>query len=425
MGKMFRKFLKNTSGNVAMMFSGAVMLTLIGVGAATDLSVMGKKKSSLQGFADAAVLAAAQSGMTDKAALQKLAEEYVLANSMGNEDLVTKLTLTARGTIRVVVSNRHDTLIMGIFGKEYANVSTAAEAPFGSTGPVEISLVLDITGSMDGSKLTSLKSAANGLVDKIDAMGNENFRVSVVPFRDYVNIGTSRSGEPWLYLDYGTGDEDNGNGNTEDYGGGNNSDDDDEDEDEVELNVWNGCAGSRGAPWTTRPYAGPAPVPGAMNINCGQEILPLTNDMAKVRAKIDSLSAKSWTYIPTGLMWGWRTLDPQPPFTEASSISAQNKTSVIILMTDGANTRSQSGSLHEGESTNNANALTSSMCSAVKSDQMQLYTVAYELDDATILGILKQCASTPSMYFDASDAAALTAAFDNIAENLVNIRLSH
>ena len=447
--KLLSRYLKNKSGNVAMMFSVTMMLILLGVGVAADFSIMSKKNTSYQGFADAAVLAAAQSGLTDLAELQALAEAYVFANSMGNEELVTELTIKPNGRIRVEVSARHEMVMMGLFGKKQADVATSAEAPFSSTGPVEIALVLDITGSMSGTRIDSLKTAANGLVNKIEALDNENFRVAVVPFRDYVNIGTARSTEPWLELDFASGDEssdntgqgnngnhgqgNNGNGNGNqgqgnngNHGQGNNGNGGDSDSSTSgSANVWNGCAGSREAPWTTRPDAGPAPIPGAMNINCGQEILPLTNDMASVRDKINSLTAQSWTYIPTGLMWGWRAVDPRAPLTEASTVPTLNKTSVIILMTDGANTRSQQGNLHNGSDKNNANALTSSMCAEVKSARIQLYTVAYELDNQTTLAILKQCATKADMYFDASNAAALKAAFDNIAENLVTIRLSH
>ena len=420
-----------------MMMAGTVLLILAGAGAAIDISMMFSKKTTYQSYADSAALAAAQSGLTDPTELHDFVLKFIAGNNFSGDELETETMVTAHGTIRVSVSSVHNSAIMGMFGNEFSKVGTNAESPLASTGPVEIALVLDITGSMSGDKIASLKSAATGLVDKIDEHNNDNFRVAVVPFRDYVNIGTSRQDETWLELDWGSdngesdGNDNNGNqgqgnqgqgqGNNTNNGnngnGGNGGDGD--------LNSWNGCAGSRNSPWNTRSYAGAARVPGAMNISCGEEILPLTNDMDAVRTKIDSLSPRSWTYIPTGLMWGWRAVDPEAPLIEASSVPAKNKTSVIILMTDGANTKSQNGSLHSGSNTVDANALTSELCTQVKYDGVQIYTVAYELDNTTTLNILRKCASNSDMFFDASNSSALSNAFDSIAENLVNIRLSH
>ena len=58
-------------------------------------------------------------------------------------------------------------------------------------------MVLDTTGSMrdpasgsNGSKLDSLKIAANGLVNQLEANNSRgNISMSVVPFAQYVNVG--------------------------------------------------------------------------------------------------------------------------------------------------------------------------------------------------------------------------------------------
>ena len=51
-----------------------------------------------------------------------------------------------------------------------------------------------------------------------------------------------------------------------------------------------------------------------MNVSCGSEILDLTTNLTDVEAHIDSLSASGNTYIPAGLIWGWRMLDPDLPY---------------------------------------------------------------------------------------------------------------
>ena len=155
---ILKKVSKNQDGNVAIMFAVSTVAILVGLGVAIDTGLAQKTKIKLQNTADAAVLAAAKSGETDQAKLQLLAEQYVDANSELASDISTTLTLTPNGRVRVGVTSKYDTQFAGFIGKPEINIAALSEAPLTSSEPVNIALVLDVTGSMSGSKLTSLKS---------------------------------------------------------------------------------------------------------------------------------------------------------------------------------------------------------------------------------------------------------------------------
>jgi hypothetical protein len=162
-----------------------------------------------------------------------------------------------------------------------------------------------------------------------------------------------------------------------------------------------------------------------MNISCGEEIQELTSDMTAVRSKIDSLTAYGKTYLPSDLMWGWRAVHPEQPLIEASSVAKQDKTTVLIFMTDGANTRSQNGEYHNGRDIDDANDLSKELCDGINADSIDIYTVAYDFDAADTLLMLEKCATKKSMFYKADDSDSLIAAFKEIGENLFSLRLSN
>ena len=65
---------------------------------------------------------------------------------------------------------------------------------------MDVVLVLDSTGSMQGQKLDTLKRAARDLITHIyDQDGaREKVKFGIVPFAEYVNVGLSNRNEPWI-----------------------------------------------------------------------------------------------------------------------------------------------------------------------------------------------------------------------------------
>jgi len=127
-----------------------------------------------------------------------------------------------------------------------------------------------------------------------------------------------------------------------------------------------------------------------------------------MKSLIAGLATSGETYLPSGLLWGWRALTPVAPFTEAAS-SPDNTTSIMIFMTDGFNTLSQDDEYHDGHQREDGFVVAQDICKNINDDKIDVYTVAYNLpnvdeaDDTRRL--LKQCASDLSKNFEARDAA--------------------
>ena len=74
---MLKRFLKDTSGQFAIMFSVGATALVIGAGVAIDISGAHKHKASLQSMTDAAVLAAAAQKSDKVAELKQIAQQVV------------------------------------------------------------------------------------------------------------------------------------------------------------------------------------------------------------------------------------------------------------------------------------------------------------------------------------------------------------
>jgi len=99
----------------------------------------------------------------------------------------------------IPVKSFHEPFFAKILGKKTIDISVAAESLLPSLNAFDIALVLDRTGSMAGTNLTNLKTAATDFLNDMDD-GNNDVKVSVVPFAQYVNIGLDYANQSWLDL---------------------------------------------------------------------------------------------------------------------------------------------------------------------------------------------------------------------------------
>ena len=194
---------------------------------------------------------------------------------------------------------------------------------------------------------------------------------------------------------------------------------------QTSTSTWNGCAGSRDYPKDNdAKVASGQPVPGVMDVWCGTELLRLTKDRSKIDDTIASLSASGETFIPAGLIWGWRAISPDAPFEDATQYTGSKAArKALVLMTDGANTRSPNYPDHEGYDANKANQLMAETCAAIKTQKISLYTVAFNVTDQAAKDRLSACASSPAQFFDAPNAAQLQTSFQKIGQTLAALYL--
>ena len=455
---------------MAIMFSMLAGLLIIGMGVAIDTMAVTSQKETLQSYADAAVLAAVTSGETDIIKLQAVVDAIIANQNIGG----WAITATARienETVIVDASTVYDTSIMGMAGFDHIPVNVTTASPQIQATPINLALVLDTTDSMSGDNIEDLQDAVEKLLQDLEDSGAD-VRVALVPFGEYVNI-QSQNGAAWLdtSLD-GTSITANENYNSypvitpgvctptgnmlpgspiyaDGVLTGYNPDYAEQSCTSTVYGppvpmtrtvttdyIWHGCAGSRTAPLNIDPAFGGTQIPGAMqvirdgstkiNAFCGQELIPLTNDLNSIDDAVKNLTTSGNTYIPTGLMWGWRVLDPAVPFTESSTTMGDG-INAILLMTDGANTRAQNGVHHNSNSGATGVTLSSTICEAIKTDGLQIFTVGYQLPGSasSTNTMLENCASNASYNFDANNAQQLKKAFEDIGVSLRNVRLSY
>jgi len=447
-GKLF-EFSSDTTGNVAIFFAATISLLLIGIGAAVDYSGMVSERAKLQDIADSAALAAVTSGYKTEKELANFVSEFVVGAGYPDAQHATKLT--SENTVIVTTKENYAMFFSGALGHNDKTVTATAEAPLAGKVRANLALVLDTTGSMSGNRIETLKSASTLLLEELEKSnknGEENVNISLVPFADYVRISESNEGENWLQLQkeqefsWFVLDEENSTNCRQVSEGENTNTECDEPvyKEETAYLEWEGCMASRANGFHTTPEFDTRRLQGFVaHADCNGEynlLEPLSSDLQAINTSIQSFNARGKTYIPAGLIWGWRTLDESPPFSESANARLASAQKIMIVMTDGSNTAHLEGTkpdfegiYHWSDSNNpdvarkNADALTSELCSSIKQDGIRIITVAFEIDDMGTKNLLNNCASSSSDYYDASNPDKLKAAFKNIGDSLNMVRL--
>ncbi|MEM7494112.1 MAG: pilus assembly protein TadG-related protein [Pseudomonadota bacterium] len=465
--KQIKRFKSEIKGNIAMIFAVSLLPIFLMIGFTVDHNRQHSEQRKVQAAADATVLAVARATMEadlSEAELLPIAQKVFDAQYVGHGTVnLNPVDVKIVGDeIIVTVDGQMDTTLMKMAGNNEVPIGAEAAAVYNLDIPIEIALVLDTSGSMSGQKLNDLKSSARSLVDVVlpSMTPSENGKVtmSVVPFARYVNVGTANRYEPWMDApDNKSGTKESCSvtssakkaagckqqsysckkwkgskekGNLTSYTGTckkwvcpAGAEPEKTCKDKKWSKKWYGCVASRPYPLNIqdKDYTS-TQVKGFYGNACPSALQPLTNSHQKVDQAINKLSAKNDTYIPTGLVWGYRTLSPSDPFDEGQSYKTmkdENGRKVLILMSDGANTRSpKSNGKHDGSDQTLADTYTLEVCDEAKAQEIEIYTIAFDLKDTATKTMLESCATTSDYFFDAADAAELDKAFKDIGEDL-------
>lgn len=460
---MQSRFLSDRSGATAILFGATLMAATLAIGNSIDLGIVTMARNDLQSQIDSAALFAATSGATTEKDLLKAARRYLdrtevaeYTKGSGSPEIVYTSVDKSRFSLKVPA--KVPTAFMHLMGYKYVDITAMTEVELGSPGKLELALVLDNTYSMnavmaDGkTRLAALKSAASDLVKTVTANPKADVKIAVVPFVDYVNIGTSLRSATWLSVPADktvTGTETckdvqtykNVNcvkktgtrvrdGVTETY----TYDQCDKVPDKIVKQcttpvtkyIWNGCVGTRTAPNQIEPDVIDGNlVPGLQNVSCGNAITPLTNNQGQVQSAISTMKGVNETYVPSGLLWGMAVLTPNAPYTEARPFDKTNRDprKVMVVMTDGANTKSLKQPFHNGSNAADANTYTTNSCKKAKALGIEVFTIAFDVTDTTTKTMLEGCATSSAHYFDATGSSGIQTAFKNIGESLRVLRI--
>ena len=437
-------FTSDRRGTIAVIFAISSLVVFGGIGLSIDGARVYSAQHKLQQVVDSSALAAARYGALDgnASAIEATFTKFFDASGIASQVNVRSAVPDTSKPRRVEAEVFADvpTILMPLFGVNTVEVRAFAAVEYGLTR-VEIALALDNTGSMAGAKLDSLKSSAHRLVDTLMDKAPETgaMRFSLVPFAQYVNVGLDKRGEPWLSVpdDYTQTREVCGevrpvvstsNCRTVTYTYNN---------DGVPMTgsyeqcdyvygdpvyqcshsttnySWHGCVGSRNYPQNIQDGSFASQVPGLMNTYCPSRIQALTDDRSTLHSAIDGMIATGETYLPSGIAWGVRVLSTSEPYAE----SAGDRTApggdrikkILILMTDGTNTKSPTYPTHNGTDASTANSLTTEACNAAKAANIGVYTIAYDVTENAIKSLLRSCATSADRFYDAADSSQLDA----------------
>lgn len=202
MAHLTARFCSARQGNVAMIFAIVMpVLILLTVGG-VDLHRASTVRANLQDSLDAATLAAARSPFVTDEDLTRVGLAALRANLAAypqitlREDL-TNFTLTSDSVVVANATVDVAALVANIVLPPYGQFMDDT-LPVGSHSEVnrsskniEVALVLDVTGSMRGSRLASLKTASTALVDIVvqDVQTPYTTRMAIIPYSVGVNLG--------------------------------------------------------------------------------------------------------------------------------------------------------------------------------------------------------------------------------------------
>ncbi|MDJ0823767.1 MAG: Tad domain-containing protein [Paracoccaceae bacterium] len=317
--------------------AGALVMMVFG-GIGIDMIHAELKRNKVQNTLDRAVLAAAavSNGQDPTYTVQ----EYFRAMKM--TDALQGVNVDMTDSTKTVAADGRYTMpsnFMQLLGVDTIQASGDATAIHGLTN-IEISMVLDISGSMSGTKIQQLKTAAKNFVDVLLVDGGTNpITISIVPYHATVNLGDTLPN--YFALD-GLHDQSHCAifDDVSFY-------DTAIDPEEPQTQLGHFDPISTGTSGSDTNYTW-------CSTGNDNAIMPLSNDSVALKAHIDTLDAWGNTAIDVGMKWGLALLDPEsrPAIAEMvtdgllpagaelrpADYTAADTLKFIVVMTDGQNT---------------------------------------------------------------------------------------
>jgi hypothetical protein len=166
-------------------------------------------------------------------------------------------------------------------------------------------------------------------------------------------------------------------------------------------------------------------------------VIPLTTDRTKLKNAIDGFKASGTTAGQLGTAFAWYLLSPSwsnvwPAESTPTPYGTPKVKKIAILMTDGEyntllGTQYSDGSAQATTALNNAKTLCTNMKKSLLpgDPNIEIYTVGFKLDTAASKAMLKDCATNPDHYYEATSGDGLKSAFRDIALKISRLRLTN
>ena len=433
--KMLRTYRRDEQGSFSILFVLSLFVAYLSIAVVVDVSKIHQSREKLQSITDAAALYTLkhESSADEKPAVFKA---YVneLAKSMGEDVHISTAQIRVvetDGRISLVASTAAPfELTMVKFMSNFDTVTANTNTEIGIKD-VEVALVIDISSSMRNARITEAKASAKLFVEQLldDESITGRVSISLIPFGGTVRLpaemksllqtpsgGLKNYSKNWIdgkwnqCFELDIDDIKNGIKHDQKY--------------RVipDFYSWN-----KTNPWCPRE---------------GNEFMPLTNDAEALTAKIDNFTLSDGTGSDHGMHWGYESLnhywENKLPGgledTPAAYYAGVKK--VIVFMSDGGITaqhfvrkQDMKGSLpfnsYKRQRISYANALAAfeGLCEKAKSEDIEVFTIAYLISRQSHKEPLQNCASSESHYVDAR-SGELENIFKSIAASISPLRLS-
>ncbi len=453
-----RRFSKEEDGVMTYFAFFMLFIMLLVGGIGVDLMQNEMQRTKLQATVDRAVLAAAD--LDQELTPQAVVNDYF--DKAGLSDYLSAVSVDEGLNYRIVQAQASTTSktrfmkFMGVDELPVPAIGTAEER----MANVEISMVLDISGSMgNNNKMPNMQDAAEVFIDTVLTEANEDLiSINLVPYTAQVNAGetifdmVANAQHPYSHcIDF-----------------------EEEDFDATSLDFdmsyehmqhfeagwgWNGsnaenAIGNPGCP--KRDY---------------EEIVAYSQNATMLKNTVNSYSARANTSIHIGMKWGVAMLDPSfRPITQELNLNLEadaefanrpvayndsETLKTVILMTDGENVPtyriqpwyyangnhwyhwsryplfwylnnyvwgSWDNWRYEKYSASEADTMLDNICEAAKTQGIVVWSIGFEVTDHSA-NVMRNCASTPSHFFRV-EGVEISEAFEAIAKQINQLRLT-
>jgi Flp pilus assembly protein TadG len=408
-----RKFRRDCKGSVALIFAIAIVPLLAAAGCALDFARGVQRREELQMQVDSALLAFSRLAVTQSDAdIAAKIRAHILSKGYPPSELGT-ITVTRNGqTLTAVANGTMPTTLMRVLGINELEIAARVTARWMQA---EVVLVLDNSGSMNGTRMSLLKTAVRDFIDT-SAGTDGAMKYGMVPFAQSVRVPVTSTYKNAEWIDWG--------GNVDD------SEDGEDGEDGVrgvaiDKSKWNGCIVDRPLPWNVDDtyYSSSKKYPAIQTCSNEQVDIGLVQDLGTsptdLKAAVSAMGDGGTTNMTIGVAWGHAMLTKQVPFAQTAYTAEQPEKvrRIIILMTDGHNTSSQ----HSHSEAQN-DTWTLQACSAAKTAGIEIYTIGFIGGDADLLSA---CASSAGNYITAATTADISKVFQTLASAVRRPMLAH
>lgn len=445
-----RGLAKDDRGSVVIMFGLTIFVIFTIVGSAVDYGRAMLARARLQAAVDSSVLAAARVWQleNDLELAEQKARAHFDTNKPSEPSRVVQFTPDmVAATFTMVGETAVRTPFLSFVQIPQILVATRGQALIAGGGNagtnLEVSLMLDVTGSMAGTKIDDLKAAAKDLIDIVVWSDQSEFtsRVALAPFSSAVNagdLGPSVAFNPNSSRDFKLR-----NGDTK-----------------KRYRTDTYCLSERTGSnaFTDAVPTGNDRIPRVYQSNSSTAcvpaapIVPMTSNKDTLKGVINGFVASGNTSGHLGTAWAWYLLSPNwssvlPEGSKPAAYSMLTQVGekgqpllkkVAVLMTDGeynyqycnSTTPNTAGATIADYDTGSSGAnckspngtsttQARSMCAAMKAAGITVYTVGFAIGSAgAAFTTLQGCASEPHMFYNTTTGDELRNAFRHIATSI-------